>query len=164
MCRYCGATIVTDQPTAAMTETRFSLVLRVGPSNAERIAALLHERIGIDLAEARSRLSRSPYEIEVGTDEGHARTLARDVLHAGGQADVTERIVEIPLVSVLLEQVGANKLATVVAIRQHLDLGLQETRQLVERAPVVIVESLPEPLALALVEALQKAGARARVT
>jgi large subunit ribosomal protein L7/L12 len=163
VCRHCGATIITDRPVAGRTETRFSLVLRVGASNMDRIAALIGERIGIELAEARSLLSSVPCEIELGTNEIRARELARDIGHAGGQVDVAEQTVEIPLVSVLLEEAGGNKLAVIVAIRQHVDLGIQETRQLVERAPAVVVESMEEPHALELVRDLQKAGARARV-
>jgi ribosomal protein L7/L12 len=148
---------------AARTETWFSLVLRVGPSNVERIVALLGERLSLEPDAARSLLSRRPCELEVGTDESKARTLARDVIHAGGQADIAHRTVELPQVSVFLEEVGGNKLAAIVAIRQYVDLSIQEARQLVERTPIMVVESMEEPLALELVAALQKAGARTRV-
>jgi ribosomal protein L7/L12 len=163
VCRYCGVTLVADRKSSGRTESRFSLILRVGPSNVDRVAALIAERVGIDLTEAHSLLSSQPYEIEFGLNEIRARALALDVSHAGGQAEVVERIVEIPLVSVLLQDPGANKLATIVAIRQHVDLSILETRQLIERVPVLIVEAMEEPLALKLVADLSKAGARARV-
>jgi len=163
VCRYCGATIAAGQPPAPKTETRFSLALRVGPSNLDRIAALLCQRLGSEPAETRSRLASVPYQIEFGTDESGARALASQLVHAGAQVDVVERTVEIPLVSVLLEEVGTNKLAPIVAIRQFVDLGREEARQLVARAPVVVVDAMLEPRALELVTALRKAGARARL-
>lgn len=161
ICRYCGATIVGGPEAGTKTETRYSLVLRVGPSNRERVAALLGERLGP--AEARSTLDGTPCEIEMGTDEERARALAQDLALAGARVDVVEHVVAVPLVRVVLESVGQDRLATIVAIRQHLDVGLQEARRLVDRTPAVMVESMEERPALALIAALEKAGARARV-
>ena len=162
-CKYCGATIVGRPEAGAKTETRYTLVLRVGPSNRERVAALLGERLGLELAEARSTLARTPCEVETGIHEEQARALARDLALAGARVDVVEHVVAVPLVRVVLESVGQDRLATIVAIRQHLDVGLQEARRLVDRTPAVMVESMEERPALALIAALEKAGARARV-
>jgi len=162
-CRYCGATILGRPEAGAATETRYSLVLRVGPSNVERVAALLVDRLGVAADAARTRLAATACEIEVGLHEEHARELSRDLRHAGADVDVVERVVEIPLVRVVLEDVGEDRLATIVAIRPHLDLGVQEARRLVGRVPVVLADAMDERRAQALVAALEKAGARARI-
>ncbi len=162
-CRYCGATIVGRAAADAPTETRYSLVLRVGPSNLARVAALLGDRLGLAPDEASAKIAEAPCEIEVGLHEERARELARELGLAGARVDVVERVVEVPLVRVRLDGVGEDRLATIVAIRQHLDLGLREARRLVERAPVVLADSMDERQARVLVAALEKAGARARI-
>lgn len=160
-CRFCGVTLVAAPPAPANTETRFSLVLRVGPSNIERVVALLGERLSMPPADVRALLANPRCEIELGTDESQALALTRDVVHAGGHAELARRTVEIPRVRVLLEDAGADRIAAVFALRQHLDFTIEEARRLAASAPVVVVEAMDEPLAHALVTALQKAGARA---
>lgn len=162
-CRYCGATIVRQPEAGAPTETRYSLVLRVGPSNVERVAALLGDRLGLAPDEARAKIAEASCEIEVGLHEERARELWRELGLAGARAEVVERVVEVPLVRVRLDGVGEDRLAAIVVVRQHLDLDLREARRLVERAPVVLADSMDERRARVLVAALEKAGARARI-
>jgi ribosomal protein L7/L12 len=156
VCRYCSATLQTKHPVGVKTETLYSLALSAGPSNVERIVALLCERLGIAVERARAAASGSE-PVGVGKDSGAARSLAREVEEAGGRAEVLERNVEVALVRVWLEAVGPNKLKTIVALRQHVDLDIHQAREMVTRTPVVVAQ------AQQLLAALEQAGARGRV-
>ncbi len=44
-CTYCGATLVAERPRAARTEERHYVLMRIAPSNVERVARLLQRRL-----------------------------------------------------------------------------------------------------------------------
>jgi ribosomal protein L7/L12 len=161
VCAYCGATLVAN---GARTETRWFVLLRVGPSNVERVARTLHDHLRIDEAEALALIGRPRCEIPVGDDEGHARAIVLAVEDAGAQAEIISRQFEIPLVSVVLDQVGTDKLAVIVAIRSHLDVSIAEAKEIIASPPRTLLTSAHPEKARALATALEAAGASARVT
>ena len=61
--------------------------------------------------------------------------------------------------TVVLKEVGANKIAVIKAVREATGLGLMEAKTLVESAPANIKENMPTADAKALEEALKAAGA-----
>ncbi len=61
--------------------------------------------------------------------------------------------------TVVLKEVGANKIAVIKAVREATGLGLMEAKTLVESAPANIKENMPTAEAKALEEALKAAGA-----
>lgn len=61
--------------------------------------------------------------------------------------------------TVVLKEVGANKIAVIKAVREATGLGLMEAKAMVEGAPANIKENIPVADAKALEEALKAAGA-----
>ena len=61
--------------------------------------------------------------------------------------------------TVVIKEVGANKIGVIKAVREATGLGLMEAKALVEGAPAVVKENLPVAEAKALEEALKAAGA-----
>jgi large subunit ribosomal protein L7/L12 len=64
---------------------------------------------------------------------------------------------------VILADAGANKIATIKAVREATGLGLMEAKQLVEGAPKAIKEGVSKEDANALKEKLEAAGAKVEV-
>ncbi len=162
-CAYCGTALVIDAGVEGPTEECYGVTLKVGPSNVERIARLIHERLGIDQQKARELTASPAAQIEVGTDKSRARQLVRDIIESGGQADITMRRVAIRMRNVMLAAVGAKKFAVIATLREHVDLGIAEAKTLVEKAPSVVATAMEQPRAEALVGALQAAGAQAHL-
>jgi len=176
-CRYCGATLAVRGGGGGMApgfreETHYRVVARVGPSNVARIDALLALQ-GITAAGDRAQ---GKYEIDVGGDASalaadaanRADRLAGEMRAAGATAEVMSdvRTVPIPLavrdVDVFLDAVGRNKLAVITAIRAHVDIGVNDARALVGRAPCTVASGMTADKGRALCEALVTAGATAR--
>ena len=61
--------------------------------------------------------------------------------------------------TVMLQEVGANKIAVIKAVREATGLGLMEAKALVEAAPKAVKENIPQEEAKKLEEALKAAGA-----
>ncbi len=61
--------------------------------------------------------------------------------------------------TVMLKEVGANKIAVIKAVREATGLGLMEAKALVEAAPKAVKENIPQEEAKKLEEALKAAGA-----
>ncbi|HEY8073950.1 MAG TPA: ribosomal protein L7/L12 [Labilithrix sp.] len=159
-CAYCGATFIAERPRAARMESRYSLVVRVAPSNVERVANLLRDHLRVDVKVA----AGAPFEIEVGADEAQANAIAHALSEAGAQAEITTRSVAIPLLTVTLEDAGKNKNAMIVAIRAELELGIVETKKLLAALPHVLVRDVEEEKARAFASALEAAGGRVSVS
>ena len=61
--------------------------------------------------------------------------------------------------TVVLKEIGANKIGVIKAVREATGLGLMEAKALVEGAPSNVKENVPTAEAKALEEALKAAGA-----
>ena len=61
--------------------------------------------------------------------------------------------------TVVLKEVGANKLAVIKAYKEASGLGLMEAKAAVEGAPATLKENAPKAEAEALKKALEEAGA-----
>ena len=61
--------------------------------------------------------------------------------------------------TVVLKEVGANKIAVIKAVREATGLGLMEAKALVEGAPATVKENVPTEEANALKASLEAAGA-----
>jgi len=75
---------------------------------------------------------------------------------AGGEAAAAAEKSEF---TVVLKEVGANKLAVIKAVKEATGLGLGEAKALVDGAPSTIKENLPTEEAKKLEAALKEAGA-----
>ena len=85
-----------------------------------------------------------------------APAAATNAADDGGQADDDN---SDATVNVVLKEVGANKINVIKAVRQLTTLGLKEAKDLVESAPIPIVEGANSDDAAKAKEALEAAGA-----
>lgn len=65
--------------------------------------------------------------------------------------------------SVILKDVGANKVSVIKAVRELTGLGLKEAKDLVDGAPKTVKEALPKADAEAAKKKLEEAGAKAEL-
>ena len=79
---------------------------------------------------------------------------------AGGEAAAEEEKTEF---DVILKGAGANKVATIKAVRGATGLGLKEAKELVESAPKALKEGVPKEEAEELKKTLEEAGAEVEV-
>lgn len=75
---------------------------------------------------------------------------------AAGPAAAAEEQTEF---DVILKAAGANKVASIKAVRAATGLGLKEAKDMVESAPVAVKEGLAKDEAEALKKELEEAGA-----
>jgi len=66
--------------------------------------------------------------------------------------------------SVILKEVGANKISVIRAVRELTSLGLKESKDLVESAPKPVKEGVNKDEAAAAKQKLEEAGATAEIT
>jgi large subunit ribosomal protein L7/L12 len=65
--------------------------------------------------------------------------------------------------TVMLSEIGANKIQVIKAVRELTSLGLKEAKDLVESAPVAVKENVTKDEATAAKTKLEDAGAKADV-
>lgn len=80
---------------------------------------------------------------------------------AGAGAAPTEE--EQTEFTVMLTEIGANKIQVIKAVRELTSLGLKEAKDLVESAPAAIKENISKDEAAAAKTKLEDAGAKAAV-
>ena len=78
----------------------------------------------------------------------------------GGAAAAAEEQTEF---NVILQEVGANKVSVIKAVRELTGLGLKEAKDLVDGAPKPVKEALPKADAEAAKKKLEDAGAKAEI-
>ncbi|TET15255.1 MAG: 50S ribosomal protein L7/L12 [Dehalococcoidia bacterium] len=66
--------------------------------------------------------------------------------------------------SVVLKDIGANKISVIKAVREVTTLGLKEAKELVESAPKPVREGVNKAEAATLKEKLEAAGATIEIT
>ncbi len=66
--------------------------------------------------------------------------------------------------SVILKDIGANKISVIKAVRELTTLGLKESKDLVESAPQLVKEGVSKDEAAAMKQKLEAAGATVEVT
>jgi large subunit ribosomal protein L7/L12 len=79
---------------------------------------------------------------------------------AGGGAAAAEEQTEF---TVILSEVGANKVGTIKAVREITGLGLKEAKDLVDGAPKPVKEGVSKADAEAAKKKLEDAGAKAEL-
>jgi large subunit ribosomal protein L7/L12 len=78
----------------------------------------------------------------------------------GAAAPVAEEQTEF---TVMLNEVGANKVSVIKVVRELTGLGLKEAKDLVDGAPKAVKEAIPKADAEAALKKLLDAGAKAEV-
>ena len=93
-------------------------------------------------------------------EEEFGVTAAAPVAAAGGGEAAVEEKTEF---DVELLEAGASKIKVIKVVREATGLGLKEAKALVDEAPKVIKEALPEAEANELKEKLEEVGAKVEV-
>jgi|SRR5450830_553113 len=78
----------------------------------------------------------------------------------GGAAAAAEEQTEF---TVVLSEIGANKVGVIKAVREITGLGLKEAKDLVDGAPKPVKEAIPKADAEAAKKKLEDAGAKAEI-
>ncbi len=78
----------------------------------------------------------------------------------GGAAAVVEEKTEF---TVVLTEIGANKVSVIKAVRELTGLGLKEAKDLVDGTPKPVKEAIPKADAEAAKKKLEDAGAKAEL-
>ena len=65
--------------------------------------------------------------------------------------------------AVVLQEIGANKINVIKAVRELTTLGLREAKELVESAPTQVKEAVPRDEADRVKEKLEEAGAKVAI-
>ncbi len=92
-----------------------------------------------------------------------AAPVAAAAAPAGGAAAEAEAAEEQTEFSVILKEVGANKINVIKAVREVTTLGLKESKDLVESAPKPVREGVTKEEATTIKGKLEAAGATAEV-
>jgi len=79
---------------------------------------------------------------------------------AGGAAAAEEEKTEF---TVILKEIGANKINVIKAVRELTSLGLKESKDLVEAAPKAVKENVNKDDAAAAKTKLEAAGAKVEI-
>ena len=79
---------------------------------------------------------------------------------AGAPAAAVEEQTEF---TVMLTEIGANKVSVIKAVREITGLGLKEAKDLVDAAPKPVKEAMPKADAEAAKKKLEEAGAKAEL-
>lgn len=145
----------------------FLKIGRIGPSNRARVAKLISECTSMTLDAALKLVETYPSEVPFDREETRAQNVATQIIEAGGQAEVVDRWAGDPILpsrGVSLDAAGAHHVAVIKVVREYLDLGMAESKQLVDSAPCVLTKAMEGGRAKSFHDALVQAGANARIT
>ena len=120
----------------------------------EKITQVLELVEGMSLLEA-SQLVKA-FEEKFGVSASAAMAAPVAGAAAGGGEAAAEEKTEF---SVVLKEVGANKIQVIKAVRAETALGLKEAKALVDAAPKAIKEAVAKEEAEKIKKALEDAGA-----
>jgi large subunit ribosomal protein L7/L12 len=102
-------------------------------------------------------------ETELGVSAAAAMPMGMPMMGgaAGGGAAAAEEKTEF---TVMLTDIGGNKINVIKAVREVTSLGLKEAKDLVESAPKAIKEGVPKDEAESIKKKFEEAGAKVEIT
>ena len=125
-------------------------------TKTEEIMATIKGMTVLELAELVKSL-----ETEFGITAAAPMMAAAAAPSAAGPAKAEEEKTEF---TVTLKEVGANKISVIRAVRELTNLGLKESKDLVEAAPKPVKEGVNKDDAAAAKAKLEEAGAKAEIS
>ena len=99
-------------------------------------------------------------ETELGVSAAAAMPMAMPAAGAGGGAAAAEEKTEF---TVVLTDIGGNKINTIKVVREVTSLGLKEAKDLVESAPKPVKEGVTKDEAAAIKKKFEEAGAKVEI-
>jgi large subunit ribosomal protein L7/L12 len=124
---------------------------------ANKVEAILEEIKGLTLLEAADLVKKMEEAF------GVSAAAAAPVMMAGGGAAGAAPAEEKTEFSVVLTDVGANKINVIKAVREVTSLGLKETKDLVDGAPKPIKEGVNKDEAATIKKKFEEVGAKVEV-
>ena len=99
-------------------------------------------------------------ETELGVSAAAAMPMAMPMGGGGGAAAPVEEKTEF---TVVLTDIGGNKINTIKVVREVTSLGLKEAKDLVEAAPKTLKEGVSKDEAAAIKKKFEEAGAKVEI-
>jgi len=124
---------------------------------ASKVESILEEIKGLTLLEAADLVKKMEETF------GVSAAAAAPMVMAGGAAPGAAPAEEKTEFSVVLTEVGANKINVIKAVREVTSLGLKEAKDLVDGAPKPIKEGVNKDEAAAIKKKFEEAGAKVEV-
>ena len=125
----------------------------------EKVQGIIETIKGLNVLEL-SQLVKA-LETEFGVTA--AAPMAAAAAPAAGAAAPAAEVEEKSEFTVILKTIGANKINVIKAIREVTNLGLKESKDLVEGAPKTVKENVNKQEAASIKEKLEAAGATVEV-
>ena len=124
---------------------------------SEKLDKLVEEIKGLSLLEAASLVKRLEEEL------GVSAAAAVPVAVAGGAAAGAPAAEEQTEFTVVLTEVGPNKINVIKAVREVTSLGLKEAKDLVDGAPKTVKEGVNKDEAATIKKKFEEAGAKVEI-
>ena len=124
---------------------------------ANKVESILEEIKGLTLLEAADLVKKMEETF------GVSAAAAAPVMMAGGAAAGAAPVEEKTEFSVVLTDVGANKINVIKAVREVTSLGLKEAKDLVDGAPKPIKEGVNKDEAATIKKKFEDVGAKVEV-
>ena len=125
---------------------------------ANKVEAILEEIKGLSLLEASELVKKM--EEAFGVSAAAAAPVAVAGGAAGGGAAAAEEKTEF---TVVLTDVGANKINVIKAVREVTSLGLKEAKDLVDGAPKTVKDGVNKDEAASIKKKFEDAGAKVEI-
>ncbi|HUJ81256.1 MAG TPA: 50S ribosomal protein L7/L12 [Candidatus Acidoferrales bacterium] len=123
---------------------------------ASKVEAILDEIKGLTLLEASDLVKKMEEAFGVSAAAAAPVMMAGGAA-AGGGAAAAEEKTEF---TVVLTDVGANKIGVIKAVREVTSLGLKEAKDLVDGAPKTVKEGVNKDEAATIKKKFEEAGAK----
>ena len=124
---------------------------------ANKVETILEEITGLTLLAAADLVKK------IEETFGVSAAAAAPVMMAGGAAGAAAPAEEKTEFSVVLTDVGANKINVIKAVREVTSLGLKEAKDLVDGAPKPIKEGVNKDEAATIKKKFEDAGAKVEI-
>ena len=126
---------------------------------ASKVESILEEIKGLTLLEASDLVKKMEEAFGVSAAAAAPVMVAGAAGAAGGGAAAEEKTE----FSVVLTEVGANKINVIKAVREVTSLGLKEAKDLVDGAPKTVKEGINKDEAATIRKKFEEAGAKVEI-
>jgi large subunit ribosomal protein L7/L12 len=126
---------------------------------ASKVETILDEIKGLTLLEASELVKKMEETFGVSAAAAAPVVMAGGATAAGGAAPVEEKTE----FTVVLTEVGANKINVIKAVREVTSLGLKEAKDLVDGAPKTVKEGVNKDEAATIKKKFEEAGAKVEI-
>jgi large subunit ribosomal protein L7/L12 len=124
---------------------------------ASKVESILEEIKGLTLLEASDLVKKMEEAF------GVSAAAAAPVAMAGGAGPGAAAAEEKTEFTVVLTEVGANKINVIKAVREVTSLGLKEAKDLVDGAPKTVKEGINKDEAATIKKKFEEAGAKVEI-